>query len=442
MSVPGEALLRRASADAASTTQKEKAGKDRMTFHRWLAVAAAALVFAAPVSVAPAAEPTSGPLLEGPEVSPTFRPAQPAGDQIFRQPPTCVAFNVGVPDLNPGLELRAGLLYLQPGADNLGYAVLTNVKNPSSPHPVASPFWTVETLSPSYQPGFEVGARYALPSPGGDVQVNWQHLRTATSASVTAQQGLQWVSPFSQTGPSTAQTFDDLGPSQGVNKLRSAQGQVKFAFDEVDLDFGQHVFIGPSLQFRLFGGVSFARMREQLVSSFFGAPPGPDAEFPRSVPLSLSLDNASSFWGFGPRCGLDTTYEVGYGFHVAGQLAGALLIGRKQPSEYLFTATAPELAAIGIAVNRELIRSDSFTQVVYSVNARLGIGYCHSFCNGTTFMLEAGYMAAIFTDPFSAYETNNNVLPLQIGSLSTASMRHTLSAFTANGFYLTGGYRW
>jgi hypothetical protein len=64
------------------------------------------------------------------------------------------------------------------------------------------------------------------------------------------------------------------------------------------------------------------------------------------------------------------------------------------------------------------------------------------FCNGSTFTLEAGYMAAIYFDPFSAYETNNNVLPLPIGSLSTASMRHTLSDFTVNGLYVTAGFKW
>src|SRR5262249_39060996 len=180
----------------------------------------------------------------------------------------------------------------------------------------------------------------------------------------------------------------------------------------------------------------------RLLSSFFGAPPGPDAVFSASVPLFISLAQKSAFEGAGPRVGFDSDYEAPYGFRLSGHCAGALLIGRKRPAQYEFNATSPELAAAGLATNPEHIGSDAFTQVVYSFDARLGIGYCHRLGNGSLFTVEAGYLAAVYLDPFSSYQTNHNVLPLQIGSLSTASMRQTLSDFTLNGFYLTVGFKW
>ncbi len=351
-------------------------------------------------------------------------------------------FNIGVPDLTPGFGVHAGFLLLQPNADNLGWAVVTNVKNPASPHPVASPFWTIQTLVPSYGPGFEMGVRYVFANSGKDFQVNWQHLRSSTSKSVIAEEGLQWVSPFSQTGPSSAQTFDDLTISQGVNKLRSARGQASFEYDVVNFDFGQYVNIGSWTRVRLFGGLSYVRLEEQLISSFFGAPPDPSALFPESVPLFIALNAITTFAGVGPRFGLDTSYEIPHGFRLTGQFAGALMIGPKQPSQYLFAATAPELAAVGISVNRESINSANFTQVASSWDGKLGIANSYASCKGSAFTIEAGYMATVYIDPFSAYETNHNVLPLQIGSLSTASMRHTLSNFTVNGPYVTGGLKW
>ena len=363
-------------------------------------------------------------------------PVGTANRQLFPRtvflPTTDVTFNVSVPILIPGFEIHAGFLLLQPSADNLGYAVVTNVENPYSPHPIASPFWTIQTLTPSYQPGLEVGACYAFGNSGKDFQVNWQHLRTTTSHSVTAQEGQQWVSPFSQTGPSSAESLVDLKASQGVNKLRSARGQVEFAYDVVNLDFGQYVNVGPWMHVRMLAGLTYARLQERLVSSFFGAQPDPNAAFPLSVPLLISLDNTSTYSGAGPRFGLDTAYEIPRSFRLTGQLAGALLLGRKEPSQYLFTATAPDLALVGIAVNEERIGSKDFAQVVYSCDAKLGIGW-----NGSTFNFEACYIVATFIGPFSGY-----VLPLQIGSLSTASMRHTLSDFTVNGLYLTGRYTW
>ncbi len=420
-------------------------------------VLVAASVLAAASTATQAAQPNLNPPRPGAEYFPASpnanrarppAPGQPEPVVYPSEPFICppmndVALPVSVPKLCPGFEFRAGVLYLQPSADNLGYAVLTNEQNFSSPYPLAQPFWDVQTLTPTYKPGFEFGGRYAFADTGNDVQVNWQHLRTTTSewASTSLPVG-QWISPFSQTGPSTAESLSDLNSNQGVNKLLTAAGQVKFAYDMVDIDFGQYVNVGSSLQFRLFGGISYARLQERLYSSFYGAPPDPHAPFPLSVPILLSLNNSTIFNGAGPRFGLDTTYNLPRGFRLTGRVAGAALIGRSKPAQYVLTATSPELAGLGIPVNREFISSTAFTQVVYAFNAKLGAGYTYVFSNGWTANIEAGYMAALFIKPFSSYETNNNVLPLQIGSLSTASMRHTLSDFTLNGLYSSASLKW
>jgi hypothetical protein len=377
------------------------------------------------------------------EVVPAAANASAVNQPSVYRPMNDFSIRLNVPRLNPGWDFHAGLLYLQPSAENLGYAVLTNEENLSSPVPIAQPFWGVKSLNPGLQPGFEIGARYAFANTGRDFQFNWQHLRTSTSdwVSPTQAQG-QWVSPFSQTGPAAAESYSDLMANQGVNKLRAAWGNVQFAYDQVNLDFGQHVNFGSALGLRLFGGISYAQLQEKVVSSFFGVPPGPLATFPQSVPLMISLDNTSRFWGVGPRLGIDSSYRIPYGFSVNGQLGTALLIGRTQPAQYLFNATSPELAAAGIAANPEHISSSTFTQVVYSANAKIGLGYTRAVSNRHTFSLELGYLASIFVNPFSGYETNNNVLALQIGSLSTASVRHTLSNFTLNGIYGNAGFKW
>ena len=414
-----------------------------MRLSHWCVLATAALFLLAPRTTSQAASPALPSLLDGSEVLSEVPDEYAAGDQVFCPPTTGAPLDIRVPNLCPGFQFHAGLLFLKPSADNLGYAVLTTEKNYASPVPLATPYWDIETLTPSFQPGLEVGTGYTFANSGKDVRVNWQHLRTSDSdaAAVTQSDG-QWISPFSQTGPPTADSYDQINEHAGVNKLLSADGKVNFSYDTVNLDFGQYVNVGSSLAFRLFAGLGYARLQERLVSSFFGAPPAADAVFPESVPLVLSLNNTSTFSGVGPRLGLDTTYAVPGGLRLTGQLAGALLIGRTQPAQYLFTATAPELAAVGIAVNQERIGSPSYNHVVYAADARLGIGYMRVLPNRSVFTVEAGYLAAIYVKPFSGYETNDNILALQIGSLSTASMRHTLSDFTANGFYLNVGLKW
>ena len=90
----------------------------------------------------------------------------------------------------------------------------------------------------------------------------------------------------------------------------------------------------------------------------------------------------------------------------------------------------------------EQISSNRVTQVVYTCDTKLGLGFNRQLANGTLLNLESGFKAAVFVDPFATYETSTNVLPLDIGSLSTNSMRHTPSNFTLNGWYMTVSAQW
>lgn len=353
-----------------------------------------------------------------------------------------LTLRIGVPDLRPGWQINAGVLFLKPSSNNLGYAVLTTYKNPGAPEPLASPYWEIESVTTSYQPGFEVGSTYTYPNTGRDFQLDWQHLRTSNYNTLSALTGTQWISPFSQTGPGSAGTYADLENNEGVEKLRRAEGIAKYAYDAVNLDFGQHVDFGSSLDLRLFAGLSFARLQETVESSFYGDPPEPGSMFPATVPLILTLDNTSTFTGVGPRFGVDSLYQTQGGLRFTGQIGAALLVGRTEPSQYVFGAVAEDLAVLGMSSNQQRITSGGFTQVVYSADAKLGIGFEHIFSGGNSFSIDAGYQASIYADPFAGYATNHNVLPVQIGSLSTASVRQTNSNFTLHGFYVNLTLQW
>lgn len=343
-----------------------------------------------------------------------------------------VPLTVFVPNLNPGFEFSAGFLLLQPSAGNLGYATVTTYL------PLANPQWAVQTVNPNYQAGFYVGSRYVLPCAGNDIQINWEHLRTSDSTSVAVSNPVtQWVSPFSQTGPSTS----ELPNMIGLFHLKAAQAQLDFDYDMVNVDVGQTINIGSKTQIRLFAGLSCVRLREQLISTFYNdptiAPTIPGVIAPGDPSLkSISLNNTSTYTGLGPRLGLTSTFNLSHGFSFVGQLSGAILAGWMQPAQYAFTAIFQDGA------NREQISSSSVSQVVYASEAKIGVGYAYPFGNGSVLSFESGFKAALFINPFSTYETSTNVLSLDIGSLSTNSMRYTPSNFTLNGFYATCGFQW
>lgn len=341
------------------------------------------------------------------------------------------ALDVFVPNLRPGLELTAGILLLQPGADNLGFATTTTFL------PVQNPQWAVHTLDPDYQPGFTVGARYTRPCSGKDIRAIWEHLRTSDSMFVPVSNlNTQWISPFSQTGPSTSEAANQVG----IFHLKAARGEVAFDYDLVNLDMGQTVNFGSSTQMRMFAGLSWARLQQQLVSTFYNnpnvvpvppvvAPPNPDLEY-------ITIDNTSTYTGAGPRLGLTTEHSLPLGFTFVGELSGAVLAGWMEPAEYSFAGVYRD------AVDAEQIKSDRVTQVVWTGDTKLGLGYAHRLARGSILTLESGFKAAIFMSPFATYETSTNVLPLDIGSLSTNSMRHTPSNFTLNGWYASCSLQW
>ena len=47
-----------------------------------------------------------------------------------------------------------------------------------------------------------------------------------------------------------------------------------------------------------------------------------------------------------------------------------------------------------------------------------------------------------YVDALSSYETNNNVIAIDSGSLSTASAKHTQSNFSVGGPYITAHLRY
>lgn len=342
-----------------------------------------------------------------------------------------VPLTVFVPYLTPGFEFSAGLLLIKPGADNLGYATITTFL------PIGSPQWAVQTLDPRYQPGFTVGARYAFPCSGNDVQVNWESLRTSDLAFVAVSDPTtQWVSPFNQTGPSTSEPANFVG----VFHLKATQAQVDFDYDMVNIDMGQAVNIGSNNQLRLFAGLTCVRLRERLISTFYNDPnidPVPPVfAIPNPSLRSISLNNTSTYTGLGPRLGLADTYNLSHGFTCVGQLSGAILGGWTEPAQYSFTADFLD------AVNSEQISSPSASQVVYACDAKLGVGYSRQLGNGSVLTIESAFKAVVFINPFSTYETSTNVLPLDIGSLSTNSMRYSQSNFTLSGLYTTCSLQW
>lgn len=336
---------------------------------------------------------------------------------------TAQAIEVTIPNLPSGYEFTASILYLKPGADNLGWAVVTDFL------PVTTPTWHVQTMKPGYEFGFNLGTRYIFPNSGTDVQLNWSHLNTHDTSNVAVDPSTrptrQWISPFSQTG-----TAPEGGEVTGIASLKVANAKLSFNYDVVNLDVGKFIDFGSNMRTRFFSGLSGVRIKEKLRSTFQGLP----------LPI-LSFDNTSSYTGIGPRLGFNNSYNVYSHFSLVCQLAGAVFAGNMQPAEYKFKGSSAALTAVGISVNNEEIGSSNVTQLVPSLDAKIGVNYNLDFSSNSSLTFELGYMGAVYINPLSSYETNTNVLALDSGSLSSSTIKHTQSNFSVGGPYFTANWR-
>jgi len=304
----------------------------------------------------------------------------------------------------PRFEVSGTASFLQPGAGNLEYGTLTNPLPPVTPH------WRNQSLKPNFAPSFSFAARY-MASETTDIQLNWTHLRNTATDSFFA-------SPTEMVGPPYL-----IGPESLLYK--NGSGSVKTAYDVVNLDAGYTFCAECSFQMRAFGGVSAARIGQNL-SGLFASPDGT---------ASSGYTVNSLFTGAGPRVGIKGQFGIG-DFQFIGEMAGAVLIGSAQ-SGMDFTTLSP---AFGLS--NQYISSPNATRVVPSIDGRLATSYTFAPTTYGLFKVEGGYKAAVYFDAVNSYGLTQvpTSLTLPPVGIYLATQQHLLSNFTNHGPYVTASW--
>ncbi len=328
-----------------------------------------------------------------------------------------VSYQVSDPNMNlitkPKFELTVGALYLKPSASNLDYAVL------GYPFPTNSPHWNVQSVSPSYSWGFDLGARYYIPSSNYDLAANWDHLNTSDSSftQVPSGSGLFVVLPF-QAGPSFGQELNN--PSQ------QASSTVKFNYDVVNVDIGKNISFDTQAQTRFFIGLSGAQLKQNISTTFAD----------NAHTFSMNSTNNSNLTGLGPLVGVDGDYTFSNGFGVFGGLMVSELIGNLNPST-TYTATSPELGSV---TNHQSISPKSSTQGVPGINGKIGVNYSHTMGKEAIFKASLGYEYATYLNAIATYNPSAVFGNVNTGTIALVSLEKTMSNYTVQGLFLNLGF--
>ena len=257
--------------------------------------------------------------------------------------PVCVPGNVTVPCEATAWDFGAQALYLQPsysGAFGHNTAVTSNG------------FTQYNDTSPSWGWGFQVEGSYHY-GMGSDVDLNWYHLSKSTDNYPSA-------------------TTTDVPVSLAYN--------AKPQWDQVNLEFGQHVDFSDYSKIRFHAGAQYSRLKNTSSTAntvVSGTAPG---VFSSLVAESRSI----SFNGFGPRIGADLSLNWGNGISVYGKTAATVLVG---------TSHFSGVDGFGRGITRAALGSygGHNSSIVPELEGKLGATYTWAMMAGDV-TIDAGYM--------------------------------------------------
>jgi len=252
--------------------------------------------------------------------------------------PVCSSVNVTIPCENTAWEVGGQALYLQPTSTlssfNFSGTSGTNGSLNNLPDPWA---W-----------GFQLEAGYHYGT-GSDTNLNWYHVNNSASKTPNlAGNAVALTNYTSATIPTNSTAVFSINPK----------------WDEVNLEFGQHVDFGDTKSVRFHGGIEYARL-DNTGSVTVNIP---------TNAVSVYASNSASYNGFGPRVGLDLNYNWGNGLGIYANGATSLLAGSVKFSSY------GNLISSGITSSYSL--SGSSTSIVPELESKLGIQYDYPLAQG------------------------------------------------------------
>jgi hypothetical protein len=188
--------------------------------------------------------------------------------------------------------------------------------------------------------GFQLEGSYHF-NTGNDVNVNWYHLKRTTT-----------------------HTYDSGTVGAPFFSFRNEP-----QWDAVNFEFGQHVDFGEQKNIRFHGGAQYARIER-------------DSRWYNTSTTDFR-STERKFNGFGPRVGLDMSYDLTNGFAVFANGATALLVGDSKFSNTFGPAASNSYG--------------SRTIIVPELEAKLGVAYTYAMAQGDL-TLDAAYMVVNYFD--------------------------------------------
>lgn len=180
----------------------------------------------------------------------------------------------------------------------------------------------------SWNWGFKVGAGYGMQRDGWDIDILWTHFQTHAKKNVQADSDTTLL-PLWSGFASTA---------GGTLTATNANAHWKLHLDLIDLELGREFWTSKWLTLRPFVGLRGVIIHQKYNITHQGGSWGIAPNF-----LTNKVHLKDYFKGIGIRAGLNTEWELGWGFSAFGNAAVSIIYGRfnVKDKEKNYTAAAP-----------------------------------------------------------------------------------------------------
>ena len=147
----------------------------------------------------------------------------------------------------------------------------------------------------------------------------------------------------------------------------------KLDYQVADFEAGYNLALGGATALRLFGGVRAAWFDQKATGNMLLTGIG-----------TAQSSRRTSYWGVGPRVGVNGEFGLGGALHLFGGLSGAALIG-KFKDKHAFVGTNIQNGPFNYAYTNA-----NKTKLVPNLDGEIGLGYRFD-TGGGAFVLQAGY---------------------------------------------------
>ena len=241
-------------------------------------------------------------------------------------------------------------------------------------------------ISPVWGWAFEIFATYRYHT-GNDMTLSWSHLRSGNNHN-NLNRVLNLYLPSANSGQSSDEWI-----------IRDLRHSIYPSWDQVNVEWGQHIDVEGIKGIRMHGGINFSRVFNSGTQDFDGTNV--------TTATIKQTKNAydMSYGGFGPRLGLDLNYDWANGLNIYAKGAISVLAGFNK-SSYFYNDLVDSA--------NSYVYSLSIAKALGELDAKLGVQYNFDLSGGEL-SVDAGWLWAQYSNPLLGSEHQNLAKPINYG---------------------------